>query len=206
LAEARTASSADGAVGLDLEHQLVQIGALLDAGAFDGVAHALDRRERSIQHDAAERAWRLVVVAAQAAGHVATALFHLDLHVQLGAGRQGGNHVVGVDDLDVVRRLDVGRGDHAFAVLAQAQRDFVAVVELEHHALEVQQHVDDVFLDAVDGRVLVHHASNGDFGRRMTHHGRQQHAAQGVAQRVTVAALERLQRDLGAVGRELARR
>ena len=33
----------DRAVGLDLDNQLVQVGALLDAGAFDGVADALDR-------------------------------------------------------------------------------------------------------------------------------------------------------------------
>jgi hypothetical protein len=37
--------------------------------------------------------------------------------------------VLGVDDLDVVRRLDVGGRDRAFAFLAQHQRDFVAVVQ-----------------------------------------------------------------------------
>jgi hypothetical protein len=37
---------------------------------------------------------RLVAVAAQVAGHVATALLDLDLHVQLAALRQVGNDVV----------------------------------------------------------------------------------------------------------------
>jgi hypothetical protein len=108
--------------------------------------------------------------------------------------------MAGVDDLDVVRRLDVGGSDDAFAILAQAQRDFVAVVQLEHHALEVQQDADHVFLHAVDRRVLVQDASDGDFSCCITHHGRQQHTAQGVAQRVAVAALERLQRHFGTVG------
>ena len=111
--------------------------------------------------------------------------------------------MVGVDDLDVVRRLDVGGGDRAFAVLAQAQRDFVAVVELEHHALEVQQDVDHVFLHAIDGGVLMQHAGDGHFGRRMADHGRQQDAAKRVAQGVAIAALEGLQRHFGAVRAQL---
>jgi hypothetical protein len=45
----------------------------------------------------------------------------------------------------------------------------------------------------------VQHAGDRHFGRRIAHHRRQQHAAQRVAQRVAVAALERLERDLGTV-------
>jgi hypothetical protein len=116
---------------------------------------------------------------------------------------QVGDDVVRVDDLDVMRRLDVGGGDDAFAVLAQAQGDFIAVVQLEDHALEVQQDGNDVFLDAVDRRVLVQDAGDGDFGCRIADHRREQHATQGVAQRVAVATLERLERHLGLVGRKL---
>jgi hypothetical protein len=43
------------------------------------------------------------------------------------------------------------------------------------------------------------HAGDGDLGRCVTHHRRQQHAAQGIAQRMAVTALERLERGLGAV-------
>jgi hypothetical protein len=106
--------------------------------------------------------------------------------------------VLGVDDLDVVRGLDVAGRDRAFAFLAQHQRDLVAVVQPEHHALEVEHDVDHVLLHAVDRRVLVQHAGDGHLGRRVADHRRQQHAAQGVAQRVAVAALERLERGLGA--------
>ena len=108
----------------------------------------------------------------------------------------------GIDDLDVVRRLDVAGRDRAFAFLAQHQRDFVTVVQAEDDALQVQHDVNDVFLDAVDGRVLVQHAGDRHFGRRIAHHRRQQHATQRVAERVAVAALERLERDLGAVAAE----
>jgi hypothetical protein len=76
-------------------------------------------------------------------------------------------------------------------------------VQLEHHTLEVQQDVDNIFLHAVNGRVLVQNACNRHFSRCVTHHGRQQHAAHGIAQRVAVTTLERLQSHLGAVVAQL---
>jgi len=111
--------------------------------------------------------------------------------------------VAGVDDFHVVRCLDVGGSHLAFTVLAQAQRDFVTVVQLEHNALEVQQNVDHIFLHAIDGGVLVQHASNRDFRDGIADHGGQQHTTQGIAQGVTIAALERLQRDFGTVVADL---
>jgi hypothetical protein len=140
--------------------------------------------------------------ATHVAGYVAAALLDLDLHVELAALRQVGNDVLGVDDLDVVRGLDVGCRDRAFAFLAQHQRDFVAVVQPEDHALQVQHDVHDVFLHAVDGRVLVQDPGDGDFGRGIAHHRRQQHPAQRVAQRMAVAALEGLEDGLGTMAAE----
>ncbi|MNY16694.1 hypothetical protein D3C86_1499760 [compost metagenome] len=126
-------------------------------------------------------------------------MLDLDLHVQLAAGRQMGDHVTRVDDLDVVRQLDIGSRDHAFAILAQRHRDFVAVVQLEYHALQVEEQVDDVFLHAIDGGILVDHPSDRDFGRGIADHRRQQHATQGVTERMAVAALERLHHDFGVM-------
>ncbi|MCY1513772.1 hypothetical protein D9M68_482870 [compost metagenome] len=131
--------------------------------------------------------------------HVATALFNLDLHFQLACVRQVADRMAGVDDLDVVRQLDVAGQHRAGAGLAQHQGHFVAIVQLENHALQVQQDVDDIFANARDGRVFVHHARHLHFGRRVAGHRRQQDAAQGVAQRMTVATLERLHHDLGMV-------
>ena len=59
--------------------------------------------------------------------------------------------MAGIDDLDVVR-LDVAGQHGAGTGLAQDQGDFVAVVQLEDHALQVQQDVDDIFANARDGR------------------------------------------------------
>ncbi|MPN50885.1 hypothetical protein SDC9_198525 [bioreactor metagenome] len=74
----------DRTIGLDLYHQLIEVGTLLHAGTLDGVADTLDRGERSVENNATNRLGRLVAVAAHITGHIATAFFHLDLHVQLG--------------------------------------------------------------------------------------------------------------------------
>jgi ABC-type Mn2+/Zn2+ transport system ATPase subunit len=96
-----------------------------------------------------------------------------------------------------VVRLDVRGRDGAFARLGELQHHVVAVVQLEHDALEVQQDVDHVLLHAVEGGVLVQHAGDLDFRGRVAGHRRQEHAAQRVTQRVPVAALERLHHHLG---------
>ena len=107
--------------------------------------------------------------------------------------------MVRIDDLNVMGSLDVTRSHYTFAILAQAQCYFVTVVQLEHHALQVQEDVHHIFLHAIDGRVLMQNASNRDFRRCVTHHGRQQYAAQCIAQRMTIATLKRLQRHLGTI-------
>jgi hypothetical protein len=131
----------------------------------------------------------------------AAPLFDLDLHVQLPANCQVGDYVCRIDDLDVVGSLDVACGNHALALLAQIEHRFVAVVQLEYDALEVEQQVDNVFLHPVDGRILMQHAADVDFGGCEARHRRQENATQGVAQRVAVTPLERFH---GYLGVELA--
>ena len=113
------------------------------------------------------------------------------------------DNVIGIDDFYVVHRLDVTRGHDAFALLLERQFGFFAVVQFQHDAFEIQQDVDHVFLHAVDGRIFVQHAAHLDLGRGETRHRRQQDAAQRVAERVAVAALEWFHRDLGVERRNV---
>ena len=62
----------------------------------------------------------VVTERAHVAGHVAAAFFDLDLQLQPTATRQMRDHMIGVDHFDIVRKLDITRGDDAFAVLLQA--------------------------------------------------------------------------------------
>ena len=181
----------DDAVGLDVEDQLVEVGALLDARALDGVADPANRAEGRVEEDAADVPAALGL---QPCGGrlVAAPLLDLDLHLELAAGREVGDHVLGIDDLDVVVGLDVGGRDGAFTGLHELQQDVVAVVQLQDDALHVEQEIDDVLLHTVERRVLVQHPGDADLGRGVARHRRQQHAPKRVAERVAVPALERL--------------
>jgi hypothetical protein len=53
-------------------------------------------------------------------------------------------------------------------------------VHLEHDTLEVEQNINYIFADAVQGRVLVQHAFDRHLGRRNAFHGRQQDAPQAL--------------------------
>ena len=155
---------------------------------------------RWVHDDAADGALRVIVAeAADVAGLVAAALLDLDLHLEAAAGEVG-DHVIGIEHRDVVRQVKVGGGDDALAVLAQHDRDLVALLELEDDALEVEEDVNDVFEHAVDLGVLVDDARDLGLRRSEADHRGEQDAAKRIAERVAVAALERLERDDGLVG------
>jgi hypothetical protein len=67
------------------------------------------------------------------------------------------------------------------------------------HIFEIEQEVNGVFLHAGDWLELAQHAFDAHAGNRCARDGRQQHAAQGVAQRHAVAALQRLDFELPVV-------
>src|SRR5690606_8464304 len=192
----------DRAIGLDIQDQAVQVGALLHTGGIDLVGNAAHRAEGRVQLQPADLA-RLVAGAAGGGGLVAHAAHHLQAHVELDVLGQGGDDVVGIDDLDAGITLDVTGGDHTPALAADLHRDLVTAVQADGDVLEVQQDVQDILLQTLDRRVLVQHAVDLGFHDGGTGNGRQQHAAKRVAERVTESALERLNHDLGAVCAEL---
>jgi hypothetical protein len=104
-----------------------------------------------------------------------------------------------IEDIDVVVGTDIASGDHTRALLGQAQGGRIAGVHADRDILEVEQHLEHVFLQAFDRGVFVQHAVDLDFGDREAGDRGQQHAAQRVAEGVAVAAFQRLDHDLGAV-------
>ncbi len=75
-----------------------------------------------------------------------------------------------------------------------------ARVQADRDLLEIQQDVDHVFLHAFDAGVLVQYAVDLSLGDGAAGHGRQQHAAQRVAQGMAEATLEGLDHDLRLLG------
>src|SRR5690606_28566399 len=132
-------------VGGDIQHQFAQVSTLLNTGAFDSIADAAHRAEGRVKHDATNRVCTVIGQRTNVTGHVAAALLNLDLHFQLAGVGQRGDHVIRVDDFNVMGKVDVSGGHNARALTTQGQSDFFTIVQLEDHALEVQQDVDHVF-------------------------------------------------------------
>ena len=97
---------------------------------------------------------------------------------------------------------DVAGAHGPRALLRELELGLFARVHLDRDRLQVQQNVDDVLLHAFDARVLVQHALDLGLDDRGAGHRRKQHAPQRIAERVTEAALERLDRDARAIGTE----
>src|SRR6185437_4561740 len=192
----------DRAIGLDVDDQLVQVRALLHTCRLDRVGHTTHRAEGGVQQQPADRAALFLEAHALHRRTIAAATLHLQLHAQLAGLGQVGNHEVGIDDLDVVIHANVSRGDRTGALLVQPQVRAGARVHAQCHGLEVQQDVDDVLLHPLDAGVLVQYPIDLDLGDRRTGHGGQQHSPQGIAQRMTEAALEGLDDHTRLTGRD----
>src|SRR5690606_37403157 len=106
----------DRTVGLDIDDQTVEVGTLLDTGTLNQIADAAHRAERCVEDDATDRlAFR--VLRTSIARYITPPFLDLDLHVDLAAGGEVRDHMLGIDDLDVVADLDVTGGDHTLARL-----------------------------------------------------------------------------------------
>ena len=90
---------------------------------------------------------------------------------------------------------DVAGRDGSRSLLVQAHFGHVARMHADGHRFEIQQNVDDVFLNALDGGVFVQHAFDLDLCDRGARQRGQQHPAQRIAQGVTEAAFERFDHD-----------
>jgi hypothetical protein len=108
---------------------------------------------------------------------------------------QVGNDQIRIQNLDVMIAGDVARSHGARPLLVQAHFGDIAGMHADGHGLQVQQDVDDIFLHALDGGVFVQYAFDLNLGNRGSRQGRQQHPAQGIAQRMTESPFERFDHD-----------
>ena len=93
-------------------------------------------------------------------------------------------------------------GDDAGCIRAQVEGLGAFAVELERNLLQVQDDVGRIFNDAGDGLELVQHAFDADGGDGSAFDGREQRAAQRVADGGTEAALKGLRAELAELGGE----
>ena len=175
------------AVGGNLEHQFVVIGALPDTRGLDPVTHAGNRGEDGVDRDHADELIRLLVgIARQEAAPDLDLHHHVDLLLLVG----GADDLLFVDDLQPGWQFQVAGGDRALSGDAQAYflRLPAGVAELDF--LEVQDDVGDILDDPRHSgelmiRPLDFHRGDG----RPLKRG-QQHPPEAVAYGVAVAGLE----------------
>src|SRR5215210_1563711 len=187
----------DRAVGLDVHRELVEVGALADAGLLDRVGHAAHRGEDGVDGDDPDRLIRRLVVLRRS---ITAAPADRQVHLEPGLALQGGDLRLGVEDLDPGGQVDVlgsdvpGPGGHQRCLDLGRVR-----VHPADDALEVEDDVGDVLGHALDGRELVRDSLNPHAGDRGARQRREQDPAQRVAERVAKAALERLDRERATV-------
>ncbi len=177
----------DGAVGLDLDGQLVVVGHLADAGVLDRVVDLAHGREDGVDGDDAD-GQGLRSLGRQVADAALDGQVDLDRHV---ARVEDHEVLLGVDDLDVRVLGDVGGGHDAGAGLDQLELHGVRGVALEPQLLDVEDDLGQVLLDARQAAELVVDVVDLDGGHGSTLERRQEDAAQGVAQRHAVACRQR---------------
>jgi hypothetical protein len=123
----------DGAVGLDLDRQLVVVGHLADARVFDRVVDLAHRREDGVDGDDAD-GQRLGPLGGQVADAALDGQVHLDLDV---VGVEGHEHLVGIHDLDIGRLEDVTGGHRSGTGLDELELDRVGREAAEAKPLHV---------------------------------------------------------------------
>ncbi len=107
------------------------------------------------------------------------------------------DHQVRIHDLDIVIKLDISCGNRSLFFFGKGQFGLIPAVELNGQPLEVQENLDDIFLNTLNGAVLVQHSIDLRFGCRTPGHGGQQNPAQSITQRVAKAPFKRLQNHAG---------
>src|SRR6185437_14691468 len=189
-------TSGDRILGLNIEDQLVEVGALLDTGRLHLVGDLENRRVDGIDRDTADFGTRRLVLHG---GHVATAALDDELDLELALVVQRRDVHLGVVYRHAGRRDDVTRGDLTGPLLAQVHGDGLVLLGRHDETLEVQDDVGDVFLDAGDGGEFVQHTVDANAGDRCAGNRRQQRTPKRIAKGVTESGLQRLDDELGAV-------
>ena len=125
----------DGAVGPHFEDELVVVGHLADARAFDVIVHAADRRMDRVDGDVAERQ---IAVGVAVGDLVAAAALETRFELERAFLRQRGDVRRRIEDLDVGVLLEVGGGDDARPLLLEVQRLRTFAVQLKGTCLRLR--------------------------------------------------------------------
>ena len=187
--QAKRVRGKHGAVGPDLDGELVVVGDLTETSRLNEVVDLADGRVDGVNGDESEAEVGVEVLVGR---DVAAAALEAHLHVDLAAFADGADVDVLIEDLDVAVGFDHAGGDDAGLVGAQVERLGAVAVELERNLLEVEDDVGGIFDDSGDGLEFVQHAFDADGGYGCSFDGGEQGAAEAVADGGAEAAFKGL--------------
>ena len=188
----------DAAIGPHVEDELLVVGAVADALGLDLEVDAGDGREDAVDRYDADL---LILALVPFCRMEAVAQRDLRLKIEGDAVSDGGDLQIRVDDLDGVLLLEVAGGDHAWTLAMDGDALRNGAGDLDEDLLEGDDDVRDILGDALDRHELVARALELDGRDRDALDRGEEHAAEGVADRLRVAALEGLGREAGVGGR-----
>src|SRR5262249_9334870 len=156
------------------------VGPLTDAGVLNRVLDADHRREAGIDRNDADLALPAGILVG---GAVAAAILHGHLDYERHVIGEGGDDVVGIDDVDGIVGGDVGVLARALVVAVDGDDLGLLAGIADDQALDVQDDVRHVFDHAGDGGDLVLDALNLDAGDGAALQAGEQDAAQTITDR-----------------------
>src|SRR5260370_17511330 len=128
-------------VGPDFQNEFVVIGALTNAGIFDRVFHARDRRKNGIDWDQTDRLIGALVLLA-AGKTAADANFELSVKFMLLVDRA--NQLLGIKHVVALHYLDIASGDFAFLVHGQRKFPRLMIIRFKFHLLKIKDDVSHI--------------------------------------------------------------
>ena len=168
----------NGPVGPNLQGQLVKVGQILHAGVLHGVVDLFHRCVNRVHRDDADDGLGGLIALCR---HVAAPMGQGELHVQHGLRPQGGNGVLGVEDLHLAVGLDVTCRDHPLAGGFDVHGLGAFAVQLGDDALDVQDDFGYVLFHTGDRAELMLYPCNLDAGDCSSGQRGQQNPAKRVA-------------------------
>ena len=179
----------DRAVCPDVDDELVVVGRLSNARAFDVIVHATNRRMDRVDRNVAERQ---IAVGVAVGNLIAAAALQTRLELQRAFLRKRGDVRRRIEDLDVRIGFEIGGRDDTRATLFEIESLRSFAVHLERDLLEVEDDISHVFNHALQRRELVQNALDTHRGDRGSFNRGEENAPKRVADRGAESAFERL--------------
>ena len=176
-------------VGPDLKHQAIVVGALADAGLFDFMLNAHNRREAGIDGNIADGSFLAQRIVYRA---IAASVFDRHFDDKRHIIRHRSDDMLGVNDLDRFVVLDIGRFHDSLFVAIDADRLGLFADVFDDQAFDIQDDIGHILDHAGYCRDFVLHALNADVRHGGTFQARKQHAPKAIADRHAETAFKRL--------------